>query len=204
MCTLDSRSIVIKTSDLELLPPGIFAAILQVLYIERTNISVLPSLVDLKTLQVGSQEVEFSTVVSVAVAFLLQMVSQSLKGVAGALHQAGGDRGRTEQFRIQTSMEFIKNIKQQGMFDRLNRGMFDHWTIWPFLFHLVPSLGHSAYPLISSFAIGWGLLQPFCSWSLPPLAHANHSCLWSCKESHVFIRGLSAKSNLTHLTMPLR
>ncbi|CAL1131456.1 unnamed protein product [Cladocopium goreaui] len=46
------KSIVIKTSDLELLPPRIFSATLQVLYIERTKISVLPSLHDLKTLQV--------------------------------------------------------------------------------------------------------------------------------------------------------
>eukprot|EP00435_Cladocopium_sp_Y103_P066348 s42_g28.t1 len=47
------KSIVIKNSDLELLPPPrIFSPILQVLYIERTKISVLPSLHDLKTLQV--------------------------------------------------------------------------------------------------------------------------------------------------------
>ena len=49
--TCDTRSIFIKRSELELLPP--LPSLLQVLYIEKTKIKLLPPLHELKALKVG-------------------------------------------------------------------------------------------------------------------------------------------------------
>ena len=124
---------------------GYFQQHLQVLYIERTKISVLPSLHDLKTLQVGHEVLRRFFSVSVLVVALLEIGRWKVLQVRSTKLEE-----RTERIRIRRRLKHVTRMESKTLRCnlRLTKIMFDQVWIWTeeCLTILVPSCSILFHP----------------------------------------------------------